>query len=193
MSVSRSFSVAKTLPTNVSNLSTLSYYDDELGEDIPIPFIVKDGVLDINIQDNVNADLLSPGTSISISSGSGFQVSVMGGLKPVSSLSTNMITFLKNFIAQDETNASNYNLVTNIEIYNAPTMTKVRFNYIYDDRAYQFHNEPPVKTTPDPVSGKSSNNYRVIYIFKSPLVVSYKYNGGATKYLTLTSLLDIAD
>jgi hypothetical protein len=193
MSVSRSFSIAKTLPTNVVTFNTLCYDDNIINDYVPIPFRVTNGVLDINIQDNVTVDLLTPGTfDNDFENQSDLQGSIMGGLKPVSSLGPNMLTFLKNFIADYEDNVSDYNLVTNIEIYNAPTMTKMRYNYLGSDNAYQFDDKAPVKTTPDPVRGTSANNYRVVYIFKSPLVVSYKYDGSATKYLTFTSAVDSA-
>ena len=195
MSVSRSFAVAKTLPTNVVTFNTLSYEDNTINDGyVPIPFTVTNGVLDINIQDNVTADLLTPGTfDDNFENQSSYQGSIMGGLKPVSSLGPNMLTFLKNFIADEESgNADDYNLVTNIEIYNAPTMTKMRYNYLGSDNAYKFDVKAPVKTTPNPVKGTSTNNYRVVYIFKSPLVVSYKYDGSATKYLTFSSAVDSA-
>jgi hypothetical protein len=114
----------------------------------------------------------------------------MSGLSPVSSLGANMVTFLKNFIADNYDNATDFNLVTNLEIYNVPTMIKLRFNYIADNKTHQFDTVAPVKTTPDPVTGNSSNNYRVVSIFKSPLVVSFKYDGSDTRYLTFTSTFD---
>jgi hypothetical protein len=149
------------------------------------------GVLDIAVQDNVTDDLLTPASFTSdFNNQPNFQASIMGGLSLVSSLGPNMLTFLKNFIADEYDNATDYALVTDIEIYNAPTMTKIRYNYIGDENTYQFDTVAPVKTTPDPVSGNSSNNYRVVSIFKSPLVVSFKYDGSDTRYLTFTSAFD---
>ena len=191
MSASRTYAVPKTSPTNVTTPNTISYYDNNVGDYLPIPFTAKNGVLDIAVQDNVTVDLLTPESFTSDFSDQGnFQASIMGGLTPVSSLGPSMVTFLKNFIADEYDNATDYNLVTNLEIYNAPTMTKIRFNYIGDENTYQFTNVAPVKTLSDPVSGNSSNNYRVVSIFKSPLVVSFNYDGSDTRYLTLTSAFD---
>jgi len=190
-SVIRSTAIAKTAVTNVTTPNTLSYQDNVSNDTVPIPFTLRNGVLDIAVQDNVMADLLTPGTfTDNFSDQPDFQASVMGGLSPVSSLGPNMITFLKNFIARENTNATDYNLVTDLAIYNAATMTKIRYNYIRDENTYQFSDVAPVKVTPDPVAGGSSNNYRVVWIFKSPLVVSFKFDGGATKYLTLVSAFD---
>jgi len=191
MSVSRAFAIPKTSVTNVVTPQTLCYYDNGVSDEyLPIPYTVSNGVLDIAVQDNVNADLLTPASFTDDFSDPSFQASIMGGLSPVSSLGPNMVTFLKNFIANEYDNATDYALVTNLEIYNAPTMTKIRFNYIRDENTYQFDTVAPVKTTPDPVSGDSSNNYRVVSIFKSPLVVSFKYDGSDTRYLTFTSTFD---
>lgn len=181
----------KTCPTNVVTPNTISYFDTEEGDYLPIPFTTTNGVLDIAVQDNVTEDLLTPADYVDdFQNDPEFQASIMGGLYPVTSLGPNMLTFLKNFIAAYETNVSDYNLVTNIEIYNAPTMTKIRFNYIDEENTWQFDTVAPVKSTPDPVSGNSSNNYRVVSIFKSPLVVSYKFDGSDTRYLTFTSAFD---
>jgi hypothetical protein len=197
----RSIAIAKTNVTNVGTVNTIAYDDNDDVEDsnfLPVPFTVSDGVLDIAVQDNVLVRILTPGQITGDSDiGDGFsnepkiQASVMGGLSPVSSLGSNMVIFLKNFIAAyTNDDAADYNLVTNIEIYNAPTMTKVRFNSIGQDDAWDFSNTAPVKTTPNPVSGNSSNNYRVVWIFKSPLVISYKFDNSDTRYLTFTSALD---
>ena len=194
MSSSRMFGLKKTTPTNVTTPNTISYNDSDIGEQIPIPFTVRDGVLDIAIQDNVTADLLTPETFTEdgFNDQPYFQSSLIGGNHLVNSLGPNMVTFLKNFIADEYDNATDYNLVTDIEIYNAPTMTKLRINYISDENTYQFSNTAPAKATPDPLAydASSSNSYRVVAIFKSPLVVSFKYDGSDTRYLTFTSAFD---
>jgi hypothetical protein len=185
----RSVAIPKTTPTNVTTPNTLCYYDNIINDFLPIPFTVSSGVLDIAVQDNISADLLSTDSwTNDFTSQGAFQASIMGGLSPVSSLGANMLTFLKNFINSDYDSVTN-DLTTNIAIYNAPTMTKIRVNNIENERTYEFSNSAPVKTTPDPVSGDSTNNYRVVWIFKSPLVISFKYDGDV-KYLTFTSAYD---
>ena len=191
MSVLRSLAVPKTAVTNVTTPNTLSYDDNLIGDYLPIPYTVSNGVLDIALIDNVAVDLLNPTTyDGDFNNQPDFQASVMGGLAPVSSFGPNMVTFLKNFIAANNGDVADYNLVSNIEIYNAPTMTKIRYNYIREENVYQFSDVAPAKSTPDPVWGEPSNNYRVVWIFKSPLVVSYKFDGSNTKYLTFTSAFD---
>ncbi len=193
MSSFRTFGAKKTTPTNVTSPNTISYYDNEMNDYLPIPFTVRDGVLDIAIQDNVTVDLLTSGSFTSdFNNQPDFQASLIGGNHVVDSLGPNMLTFLKNFIADEYDNATDYNLVTDIDIYNAPTMTKLRFNYIPDENTYEFSNVAPVKTTPDPLAYDASpaNSYRVVAIFKSPLVVSFKYDGSNTRYVTFTSAFD---
>jgi hypothetical protein len=192
MSSFRSFAEPKTLPTNVTTPNILYYYDNgNIDDYMPVPFTVTDGILDINIQNNVTADLLTAATFTGDFDNQDGQATIMGGLSPVSSLGPNMLTFLKNFIADYEDNATEYALVTNLEIYNAPTMTKIRYiRNISGDDTYQFSSVAPVKTTPNPIEGGPLNNYNVVWIFKTPLVVSYKYDGSATKYLTFVSAMD---
>lgn len=193
MSSFRTFGAKKTTPTNVTTPNTLSYYDNGVNDYFPIPFTVRDGVLDIAIQDNVTSDLLTPGTFTGdFNEQPDFQASLIGGNHVVESLGPNMLTFLKNFIAWNYNTANDYNLVTDIEIYNAPTMTKLRFNYIPEENTYRFDTVAPVKTTPDPLAydASPSNSYRVVAIFKSPLVVSFKYDGSNTRYVTFTSAFD---
>lgn len=187
----RSMAIPKTNVTNIGTVNTIAYEIGTTNVYLPIPFTVSDGVLDIAIQDDVLAELLTPGSiSNDFNNEPSFQGSVMGGLSPVSSLGPNMIIFLKNFIADEEGSVTDYNDVTNIAIYNAPTMTKLRFNTIEQDAAWEFSTTAPVRTTPNPVSGDSSNNYRVVWIFKSPLVISYKFDNSDTRYLTFASALD---
>ena len=150
-SVLRSLAVPKTNVTNVTIPYTLGYQDTP-STILPMPYTVTNGVLDIAVQDNTAQKLLTPGFYEGTQTVD-TQASVMGGLAPVSSLGPGMITFLKNYIAWDN-NISEYNLVTNIEIYNAPTMTKLRFNYIRTQSLYRINVIPaPVKTTPNPCSG----------------------------------------
>jgi hypothetical protein len=197
MSSLRTFGLKKTTPTNVTTPQTITYYDTVLEDYLPIPFTVRDGVLDIAVQDNVTYDILSPATfdsddNMEEGNQPNFQASLIGGNHPVDSLGPNMVTFLKNFIAWENTIATDYNLVTDIEIYNACTMTKLRFNYIPDEYTYKFSDVAPGKVTPDPLAydASSSNSYRVVAIFKSPFVISYKFDGSDTKYLTFTSAFD---
>jgi hypothetical protein len=197
MSSFRTFALKKTLPTNVTTPQTICYYDTSLNDDLPIPFTVRDGVLDIAIQDNVQVDLLTPATfddegNMDETTQPDYQASLIGGNYLVDSLGPNMLTFLKNFIAWENTSATDYNLVTDIEIYNTCTMTKLRFNYITDEYTYKFSDVAPGKITPDPLAydASSSNSYRVVAIFKTPLVISYKFDGSNTKYVTFISAFD---
>jgi len=195
-SVLRSVAIPKTSVTNVVTPNVMNYISETSYR--PIPFIVKNGELDIHIQDDVAEKLTNPGVTIRRNDQS-LQASVMGGLSLVSSLGPNMLSFLKNFIATQYSGSGSgagsgatYNLVTNIEIYNKPTMTKLLFNDLYHEKTFELSDIAPVKITPDPIANDASaaNNYRVVWIFKSPLVVSFKYDGGDTKYLTFVSAFD---
>ena len=109
MSAFRTFAVPKTSVTNVVTPNTLSYLDSIVDDYLPVPFVTRNGVLDIAVQDNVTADLLTPATFVADFDRNDFQASVMSGLSPVSSLGPNMVTFLKNFIANNYSDAVDFN------------------------------------------------------------------------------------
>lgn len=181
MSTQRSFAVPKTLPTNIFLPSVMSYYDGD--NNLPVPFTMKNGVLDIAIQDNVRTKLLTAATFIFPDSYVDVQASIMGGLSLVTSLGPNMLIFLKNFINAQEDIATN-DLTEDITIHTAATMTKLSFNDINSwTLTYQFTNEEPIVSGYDLVSRRPNS---VAWMFKSPLVIKYKYDGDV-KYLTLVS------
>jgi hypothetical protein len=194
-SAQRAFAVPKTNPTVVFTPTTLSYATtapiSDSQNNIPVPFTVDNQVLDIAEYENVVADLLTPGTYVDdFTSQPDVQCSIMGGLETVTSLGPNMITFLKNFI-----NAQ-YGTVTDdqtsdISIHIAPTMTRIRYNYMQDDSTYRFTDFAPVQPGQQLVSqyASTTNRYCTVAVFRSPLVVKFNYNGNI-RYLTFTSALD---
>jgi len=189
-SCQRSYAIAKTNVTNVFTVNTLSYYDTSSTAYLAIPYTVKNRVLDIAIQDNVLYNLLTADTFSEIGNAEygkfenqpDYQASIMGGLSLVSSLGPNMLTFLKNYIDRAESITS-----SNITLYIAPTMTKVRFNSIRSEDTADFNEQAPIAGAFDLISNKT--NYGVTWIFKSPLVVKFNYEGGIS-YLTLASAAD---
>lgn len=190
MSIHRELAVPKTNPTNVFTPNTLSYYDTMLNVSMPVPFIVTNGVLDVNVQDNVSVNLLTWNTfTNNFIDQPEYQCCVQGGLRPVNALGPNMVTFLTNFIRFQENPSSPGPAPSEITMYVAPTMTKVRFNYIEYEHTWLFADEAP--SSDQLVVGGESQNYRTVWIFKSPLVVKYYSNQNSKyRYITLSSTMD---
>jgi len=194
-SVLSGFATAYKLPTKFSALITPSYEDNSIvtGEDIdmPIPFTVVNGVLNINV--NQSADIqafVNSGTEPL--SRANIQAKSFGGEKPVTSLGPDMVTYLRNWINQIESIGSAYTgpLVTYIQ----PLMTKVQIvnpsfavsnsGAFERDRSWGITTEPPVSS--EYIGGKAANNYYTAWIFKTPLTVQYTAGSGF-KYITFTT------
>ena len=56
-SITRFTAIAKTAITNVTTPNTLSYFDNVVNDNVPIPFTLRNGILDIAVQDNFTFSL----------------------------------------------------------------------------------------------------------------------------------------
>ncbi len=74
--------------TKFHHLKTVSYLDSTVGNKIvPVPFIYNNGVLDINIQDNVTSAILNPNNfGANIKQGTTYLAKSMGGIGVVREL-----------------------------------------------------------------------------------------------------------
>lgn len=93
-SLQSAFAQAKTRPTAVFPITTTSYSDSDVGEDMPIPFYVtRQGLLEIRIQDEVTANLLTPGSFVGLNSTPDFNCKIMGGAELVLGLGQTVKVF----------------------------------------------------------------------------------------------------
>lgn len=167
-------------------VNTPSYYENNTSCYIPIPFTVKNGVLDINNWSSSVDDLISNGD---YNEDAETQVKVMGGLSKVFSLGANMITYLENMVQNYEEDS----FTPNIKLVIAPVMTRIQTSadtYYYDQPLYTYEsiNFHPSEPSGDGYifEGNSTNDYLGSWIFKTALTISYEYDGN-TKYTTLTT------
>jgi hypothetical protein len=181
---------AKRNPTKIFTPTTASYTDSVIGENMPIPFYVtKQGVLEIRVQDGVQADLLTVGTFVGLNSDVEFQCKVMGGVMPVSSLGQTVKDFLTAWIEEDENSSPS----GEFELVVAPVMTKVQFSTNPDqfgeEQTATLSDYPP--SSSEYVTGLPSDVYRTVCVFQSPMTVKY-YSVALSKfrYASLTSTLD---
>ena len=178
--------------TKFQKVTTPTYYDSTLGEfggRVPIPFIYSNQTLDINVQDNVIDDLIDSGDSAAYDTE--HQCKSIGGIGLVQKLGPNMITWLENWLG------INYDAnITNISVYTPGQVTRAQFVYdpIVDsgeflesdttDATYGITDNAP--SGDEYVMGTAQDNYRSVWIFKTPLTIRFfEDNGETTKYLTL--------
>jgi hypothetical protein len=181
---------AKRNPTKFFTPTTVSYDDSVVGNNLPIPFYVTNqGVLEIRIQDGVQADLLTVGTFTSLANNPSFQCKIMGGAKTVTSLGQTVKDFLTAWINSDEGSSPS----GEFELIVAPVMTKLQFstnpNEFENDTTYGLSDYPP--SSSEYVTGAFVNNYRTVWAFQSPMTVKY-YSVALSKfrYANFTSSFD---
>jgi hypothetical protein len=199
-SIQAAFAEAPKLPTKFSALITPTYDDTTLvtGETIemPIPFTVVNGVLDINVgQSSVIQTFVSAGTPPQ--SEASIQGKAFGGVKVITSLGPNMTTYLRNWIENIEDLDSAY--AGPLVLYIQPVMTKVQLanprfaippaegvdgGAFVSYRSWGVTTEAPVST--EYTGGGLANNFFTAFVFKTPMTVQYVIAGGY-KYITMTS------
>jgi hypothetical protein len=194
-SVASAFASVYPLPTKFSALITPSYEDgsivNEADIEMPIPFTVVKGVLNINVKQSADIQtFVNNGTAPRDQAD--IQAKMLGGTKLVTSLGPDMTTYLRNWINQIEELGSPYS--GPLVVYIKPVMTKVQVanpsfsvpgSGAFDsNRSWGITTEAPVSS--EYTGGGSANNFYTTWIFKSPLTVQY-YASSVFKYITLTS------
>lgn len=185
MSLLRTYPVISQT-TKFQKITTPSYFDTILFDQVPIPFIYNNNVLDINIQDNVQADLIDDGNFPGADTNP--QCKTFGGVGLVLNLGPNMLTWLTNYFTIIYGGS-----ISSIAVYTPGQVIKAQYTIEstnngaflrsdVDDSTYAITSVPP--SADEYVTGTLSNNYRSVWIFKTPLTISFDENGTA-RYLTL--------
>lgn len=166
--------------TKFQHLKTQSYYDSTLGYDTPIPFIYNNGVVDINIQNNVNNDLITDldrGNEYS-----DYLAESLGGTGLATRLGPNFIRWLNDWVS----NVYDSTVIDTFEVYIPATMTKVQvkpdprdYDYAYltnyfDRDSFGISSLPPTGTSF--VAGTAANLYNTVWVFQSPLTIKFMYD-----------------
>ena len=178
------------LVSKYANVSTPCYPNSDLGEDIPIPFTVQNGIIDIDINNASVQTFVDNGNQPG--DDSYYQAKSMGGYRLANRIGTNFATYLRNYI--NATDISGF--AGPLNVYVAATTGKVQIAQPNDVSALEFENVFGVNDQP-PVSdsfagGDATLNYFTTFVFYSPLTIQYPSTNSATgyKYITFTTHWD---
>lgn len=179
-------------PTKFFDILTGSYEDGYVVAlntyFMPIPFVVVNQVLDINVNQSPDVEAfinngVSPSTAVS------FQGKAMGGLNLIMSLGPNMVTWLRNRIQNEEGLPSPYEGPLNL--YVKPVMTKVQMaaqgqgvSPLNDEAVYGVTEQAP--SSDEYIGGAPNDLFFTAWVFKKPMTIQYIVETGM-KYLTMTS------
>jgi hypothetical protein len=185
-----------TETTKYKKVMTPAYYDENLGTEVPIPFIYSNNTIDIDIRNNVQNDLISSGNGPN--SDPDFQCTTMGGSGLVLNLGPKMKEWLNTWLSNLYSSGSVYE-TNSCKVHHSGVMTKAQFVNLpnvehgrflgcdVDNSTYAISDAMPASEfSSNLVFGIDNNKYNAVWIFRTPLIISFKVSG-ATKYLTLFS------
>ena len=180
------------LVNKYSNISTPTYFDSDLGEDVPIPFTVQTGVIDIAVTNSSAQTFIDNGSNPGEESF--FQGKSMGGRRLADRLGSNFTTYLRNLISQRDLEGGAYTGPLTVVV--PATMVKVQIAQPNNVDALEFENVFGVNDVA-PVSdsfagGDATLNYYTTFTFFSPLTIKYESPDSTTgfRYITFTSHVD---
>jgi hypothetical protein len=168
------------------------YGDTVLNESVPIPFTIKNGVLDIAITNSSVQDFINNGNTPD--DDTEFQAKQMGGRRLVTSLGPNFVTYLQRHIQNIDSLGAMYSGELSIVVHGV--MTKVQLAQpgqiqgLTFENVYGVNDYPP--TSDEYVGGDDSNKYYTSWVFYKPLTIRFVSSLSATgyKYMTFSTHYD---
>lgn len=177
-------------PTKFQIISTPSYQDSILGAIVPVPFSYKNGVLDINLQDNVYADFIN--TVSAPVDYSDYKVKEMGGTGLVTSIGPNLVKYLNTYLPPPVPPGPSGPYT--YEVTNGGLVTKIQYtldknvissgNFAGKSNTFAVTTDAP--TGDQFVYGFPQNNYQTVWAFKNPVTIKATGSNGIV-YVTLYS------
>jgi hypothetical protein len=177
--------------TKFHHIKTVGYYNDIAGSEFPVPFKYETGVLDINLEDDVESQLIENETA-----GTKYIEGLaksMGGVGLVQRLGPNFIRWLNNWVASFYGDNS---VIDTFEVFVPATVTKVQVTDENSDEYDVLEND----ISDDPwgisryapssdgyVRGHGGNNFHTCWVFKTPLTIRFYLDGDA-RYLTYNTV-----
>lgn len=181
-----------TKANKFDNISTPSYFDNTLNENVPLPFVVSNQTLDILVTNSDVQNFVNNGSSPDDETE--FQAKQMGGFSNILTLGPTFVTYLRNLINQIDSLGNAY--TGPLSIYTHPVMTKVQIaqpnnvSGLTFENVYGVNEQPP--SSDEYVGGSDANNYFTSWGFVKPLTIKYTSSVSATgfKYITFSTHYD---
>jgi hypothetical protein len=168
------------------NISTASYYDDDLDQRVPVPFSVQNGALDITLTNSDVEDFVNNGTSPN--DDTRYQAKMMGGFSVVTSIGPNFNTYLRKRIEGNDGLGSPYSGPLVIVVN--PVMTKVQMAQPNNVPGLEFENvygiNDQAPSSDEYVGGGVSNSYYTSWVFYRPITIRYVSPASTTGYRYIT-------
>lgn len=190
-SVLRSIASRVAKNNKFDNISTLSYNDEDLGETVPVPFTVNNGILDIEITNDSVQNFVTNGVSPDDegdNDDSEYQAKMMGGLRLIQGIGSTLERYLRKLINNNEDLSGSYTGA--IDLFIPPVMTKVQLAQPSDVKGLTFENVYGVNDKPpssdEYVGGEVSNKYYTSWVFKNPMTIRYATTQSSTGYRYMT-------
>lgn len=169
-----------------TNISTPTYSDSDLGESVPIPFVVDSETLDISVTNSSVQNFINNGNTPD--DDTEYQAKFLGGRNLILHLGPNLIEYLRNRITSNDGLGSQYDgpitLVVN------PVMTRVQLaqpNNVQGltfENVYGVNDQPP--TSDEYVGGTPTNTYYASWVFYAPMTIKYTSPASSTGYRYMT-------
>jgi len=179
------------------NISTLSYEDTGLSNNVPVPFTAQNGILDIALTNSSVENFVNNGVNPlgeDSLDDTEYQVKMMGGKRLITSIGPNFNTYLRKRIQGIESLGAPYS--GDLSIVVNPVMTKIQLAQpgqvqgLTFENVYGVNEYPP--TSDEYVGGNETNNYYTSWVFFKPLTVRFVSTTSVTgfKYMTFSTHYD---
>lgn len=181
------------ISTKFVNLTTLSYADVDLSgvsPFLPIPFTYENGVIDIRVQNGVQASLLDTFSPV-VAPISFNLVRPMGGSGLVHTLGDNFKSFLGNLTLGSDFAVHVPGIMTKVQQPTNTVVPDLSGGNLFENSYLGQFSAVGVTTTPPPsddfiITGSDADDYGSFWVFQTPLTVSYSFSA-VTYYMTFTT------
>lgn len=170
--------------TKFFEVQTLSYRDNEVDGDMPLPFSVTDGVLDIVVTNSDVQDFINNGNyNRSVNT----KCTTMGGRTLVTAVGPNIKTWLDNYLSVDDVNSITLTIPSTM-VKIQPRGTDYSSDPLYHRTNTQFHDVLP-SGDEYIMGGNTASSFLSTWVFDSPMTLSY-LSGGNVVYVTFSSVFN---
>ena len=174
-----------TSVTEFVEIQSATYDDNIVGENLLFPFTYSNGVLDIALIDNFEARMITL-SGRDPSTDPMYKVKLLGGTGVVTTIGNNFKNYIRAWKTED-ISLTDIVVDSPITVFKPATVTRVQMvGIINDGGPYEESSVPPSYNY---TIGSPANNYRSVWVFDTPLTISYKNEGDQDRYITFFSRL----